>query len=74
LLGTDLLWRKHSQSSIRGDSAVENVLATRLRYNVISINTLGNNVLLSGVEQTILVEPSPTKALQGLSASRSNCA
>jgi len=50
------------------------VLATRLRYNVISINTLGNNLLLFGVEQTILVESSPTKALQRLSTSRSNSA
>jgi phage baseplate assembly protein W len=32
----------------------ENVLAIRLRYNVISTNTPGNNVILSGVEQTVL--------------------
>ncbi len=31
----------------------ENVLAIRLRYNVISANVPGNNVLLEGVEQTI---------------------
>jgi hypothetical protein len=29
--------------------------ALRLRYNVISTNTPGNNVILSGVEQTVLV-------------------
>jgi phage baseplate assembly protein W len=33
----------------------ENVLAIRLRYDVVSMNTLGNNVILSGTEQTILV-------------------
>ncbi len=33
----------------------ENVLAIRLRYNVISTNTPGNNVILSGVEQTLRV-------------------
>jgi phage baseplate assembly protein W len=33
----------------------ENVLAIRLRYNVISTNTPGNNVILSGVEQTLMV-------------------
>lgn len=31
----------------------ENVLAIRLRYNVISTNVPGNNVILSGVEQTV---------------------
>lgn len=31
----------------------QNVLAIRLRYNVISTNTPGNNVILSGVEQTV---------------------
>jgi hypothetical protein len=31
----------------------ENVLATRLRYNVISTNVPGNNVLLGGVEQVV---------------------
>lgn len=31
----------------------ENVLALRLRYNVISTNTPGNNVILSGIEQTV---------------------
>jgi hypothetical protein len=31
----------------------ENVLALRLRYNVISANVPGNNVLLEGVEQTV---------------------
>ena len=31
----------------------ENVLAIRLKYNVISTNTPGNNVILSGVEQTL---------------------
>lgn len=31
----------------------ENILAIRLRYNVISTNVPGNNVLLEGVEQTI---------------------
>lgn len=31
----------------------ENVLALRLRYNIISTNVPGNNVLLEGVEQTI---------------------
>ncbi len=33
----------------------ENVLAIRLRYSVISTNTPGNNVILSGIEQTIIV-------------------
>ena len=33
----------------------ENVLAIRLKYNVISTNTPGNNVILSGVEQTLRV-------------------
>jgi phage baseplate assembly protein W len=31
----------------------DNVLAIRLRYDVISTNTPGNNVLLSGVEQVV---------------------
>jgi phage baseplate assembly protein W len=31
----------------------ENVLAIRLRYDVISTNTPGNNVILSGIEQTL---------------------
>jgi len=31
----------------------ENVLAIRLRYNVISTNVPGNNVIFSGVEQTV---------------------
>jgi phage baseplate assembly protein W len=31
----------------------ENVLAIRLRYNVISTNTAGNNVILAGVEQMV---------------------
>jgi hypothetical protein len=29
------------------------VLAIRLRYNVISTNVPGNNVILSGLEQTV---------------------
>lgn len=33
----------------------ENVLAIRLRYNVISANVPGNNVLLEGVEQVVVV-------------------
>ena len=33
----------------------ENVLAIRLRYNIISANVPGNNVLLADVAQTILV-------------------
>ncbi len=33
----------------------ENVLALRLRYNVISTNTPGNNVVLAGVEQRIVL-------------------
>jgi hypothetical protein len=33
----------------------ENALAIRLRYNVISANVPGNNVLLEGVTQTVLV-------------------
>ncbi len=32
----------------------ENILAIRLRYNVISTNVPGNNVLLQGVEQTVM--------------------
>ena len=31
------------------------VLAIRVRYDVISANTSGNNVILSGVEQTVVV-------------------
>jgi phage baseplate assembly protein W len=31
----------------------ENVLAIRLRYNVIDRNVPGNNVLIEGVEQTV---------------------
>ena len=31
----------------------ENVLAIRVRYDVISTNTPGNNVILSGIEQTV---------------------
>lgn len=31
----------------------ENVVAIRLRYNIISTNVPGNNVLLEGVEQTV---------------------
>jgi uncharacterized protein len=33
----------------------ENILAIRLRYDVISTNTPGNNVILSGIEQTIML-------------------
>jgi hypothetical protein len=33
----------------------ENVLAIRLRYNIISANVPGNNVILGGLEHTILV-------------------
>jgi phage baseplate assembly protein W len=33
----------------------ENVLAIRLRYNVISTNVPGNNVILGGLEQTVRV-------------------
>lgn len=33
----------------------ENVLAIRLRYNLISTNTPGNNVILPGLAQTVLV-------------------
>lgn len=33
----------------------ENVLAIRLRYNIISTNVPGNNVILGGLEHTILV-------------------
>lgn len=32
----------------------ENVLAIRLRYDVISTNTPGNNVILSEIEQTVM--------------------
>jgi phage baseplate assembly protein W len=31
----------------------ENVLFIRLRYDVISSNTAGNNVILSGIDQTV---------------------
>ena len=31
----------------------ENVLAIRLRYNVISTNVPGNNVIFSGIEQSV---------------------
>lgn len=33
----------------------ENVLAIRLRYNIISANVAGNNVIVGGLEQTVLV-------------------
>lgn len=33
----------------------ENVLAIRLRYNVIDRNVPGNNVIVAGVEQTVVV-------------------
>lgn len=33
----------------------ENVLAIRIRYNVISTNVPGNNVILSGIEQTVVL-------------------
>lgn len=33
----------------------ENVLSVRLRYNIISTNVPGNNVILAGVEQTVRV-------------------
>jgi phage baseplate assembly protein W len=33
----------------------ENVLAIRLRYNLISSNVPGNNVVLSGLEQTVFM-------------------
>jgi hypothetical protein len=33
----------------------ENILAIRLRYNIISTNVPGNNVLVAGVEQQLLV-------------------
>lgn len=33
----------------------ENVLALRIRYNIISANTPGNNVILAGVEQVVTV-------------------
>jgi hypothetical protein len=33
----------------------ENVLALRIRYNIISANVPGNNVILAGMEQTVLV-------------------
>lgn len=31
----------------------ENILAIRLRYNIISTNVPGNNVIVAGVEQTV---------------------
>ena len=33
----------------------ENVLAVRLRYSLISRNTPGNNVILSGIEQMVFL-------------------
>ena len=33
----------------------ENVLAIRIRYDVIAINVPGNNVILAGVEQSVVV-------------------
>jgi hypothetical protein len=42
----------------------ENVLAIRLRYNVISANVPGNNVLIEGVEQTIRAYSSHTRSSQ----------
>ena len=33
----------------------ENVLAIRLRYNIISANTPGNNVIVAALEQTVIV-------------------
>lgn len=32
----------------------ENVLAIRIRYDVISTNTPGNNVIVTGVEQIVV--------------------
>jgi hypothetical protein len=33
----------------------ENVLAIRLRYNIISANVPGNNVIAAGVEQSVVL-------------------
>jgi phage baseplate assembly protein W len=33
----------------------ENVLAIRIRYDIVSTNTPGNNVILSGIDQTVRV-------------------
>jgi len=33
----------------------ENVLAIRLRYNIISANVPGNNVIVDGIEQTVRI-------------------
>jgi phage baseplate assembly protein W len=35
----------------------ENVLAVRIRYDLIAINVPGNNVILAGVEQSVVVWP-----------------
>jgi phage baseplate assembly protein W len=37
----------------------ENVLAIRIRYDIISTNTPGNNVILSGIEQTVRLQGIP---------------
>lgn len=37
----------------------ENVLSIRLRYNVISANTPGNNVLVPAVDQVVVLQSTP---------------
>ena len=40
---------------VREQQDGENILAIRVRYNIISANVPGNNVLFEGVEQRVLV-------------------
>ncbi len=42
-------------TSVQVTREQRNVLAIRVRYDVISTNTPGNNVILSGIEQTVRV-------------------
>ena len=40
---------------VREQQDGENILAIRVRYNIISANVPGNNVIVSGVEQAVTV-------------------
>lgn len=40
---------------VREQEEGENVLAIRVRYNVVSANTPRNNIVLAGIEQTVTV-------------------
>jgi uncharacterized protein len=45
----------HAVQTTREQHDGANVLAIRVRYDIIASNTPGNNVILAGVEQTVLV-------------------